>query len=153
MNIEHFDHWLAGLLDGEGCFFAKVYPQPDGRLPVTVRCEIGLRADDRPLLEEIQRVTGLGKIYSRSSRAENWAPVCTWRVSGRECSKMLDRLDAAPLRSKKQRDYALWRQIVVLYAQTKQGGPAAKAHNRETINQIEQLAVQLKEVRKYAPHR
>ena len=151
MNIEHFNHWLAGLLDGEGCFFAQVYPQDDGRMPVTLRCEVTLRQDDRPLLEEIQRTVGAGTIYDRGGRQDLWAPTSTWRVSGRECAKLLDRLDTAPLRSKKRHDYALWRQVVVLYGQTKQGGPAARQHNHEIIKQIELLCTQLREVRTYAP--
>lgn len=147
-----FLHWLAGLIDGEGCFFARFYPQADGRMPLTLRAEITLRADDREVLEDIRRNLGLGAITYRPSRGTNWSATVTWRVSGREdCQLLVQFLDQAPLRSKKKRDYMLWRDIVALYAQFKRGGVGARAANDPLIQRITLLTEQLREARTYAP--
>jgi hypothetical protein len=54
---EAFGYWFSGLVDGEGCFSIA-------KTPWGFRCEfiIKLRADDLPMLEEIQTELGIGRI-------------------------------------------------------------------------------------------
>lgn len=120
-------------------------------MPLTLRAEITLRDDDRDVLEDIRRTLGLGVVGRRPSRGPNWAPTATWRVSGRrECQLLVQVLDQVPLRSKKKRDYMLWREIVGLYAQFTRGGSGARTANDPFIQQITLLTDQLKETRTYA---
>lgn len=86
----------------------------------------------------------------RSGRGSGGNPQATWTVNGKDCAKFVDILDAFPLRSKKQRDYEIWKQVVALYMQFKRGGAGARSHNQPLIDQIQQLAAELKEVRVYA---
>lgn len=142
--------WLSGLLDGEGCFFAQFYPTPDGRLPLTLRAEITLRSDDRPVLEQVAGLVG-GRIFDRPSRGENWNPTSKWVVSGlTECRGFLDKMGDQQLRSKKARDYATWRQIVETYAKFKKGGRGARDTNAPLIDEVKALIIQLQEGRNYS---
>src|SRR5213078_1096808 len=60
-----FGHWLSGFTDGEGCFYLgmhlykgkKCYSCP------TTNFHIILRQDDAPVLEEIRRFWGVGRLY------------------------------------------------------------------------------------------
>ena len=107
-----YGHWLAGLIDGEGSFvIAK-----GGRLNF---CKPGfrlaLRADDGPLLEEVRGVTGIGTLHrvELANRPENARPQIVWQVGSRaDCAALVVILDHYPLRSKKRRDYDVWRAAV-----------------------------------------
>lgn len=88
-------HWVAGIIEGEGCFHLqaartgdpKVYPQ------VTV----GMT--DLDVLERLQDYTGMGKIrgpYMQTSGNPAKKPAWLWRVSNSEDSvELLTRI--APL--------------------------------------------------------
>lgn len=136
-------------MDGEGCFFAQFYPTEAGTLPLTLRAEITLRADDRDILRTIRAAAG-GKIADRPARSTLWMPTATWRVSGRrECERFLGAYGHLPLRSKKARDFKTWKEIVETYAKFKRGGRGARLANAPHISRIETLITQLKEGRNY----
>jgi hypothetical protein len=106
-----FGHWFAGFFDGEGSL--GIYS--DGR---TYRCtaSIQLRADDEPILYEIIERLGMGALY-RSPGHGNTAPQVSWRAERRtHCFRLVELFDAYPLRAKKARDYAIWRQAVFALA-------------------------------------
>jgi hypothetical protein len=97
-----FGHWLAGFIDGEGCF--HVHRKPQG----TFDCQfsISLRGDDLPILERCQRETGLGTIATQQ-REPN--PIARWTVSSKaQCVGLRDLLRAFPLRAKKAREFETW---------------------------------------------
>jgi hypothetical protein len=56
-----FGNWLAGFIDGEGSFTIQ---SARADMPqFYTRFQIRLRADDRPILEEIRAQLGVGALY------------------------------------------------------------------------------------------
>jgi hypothetical protein len=56
-----FGHWLAGFADGEGSFNIG-HPKRPAAPSYNCSFSIGLRIDDLPILEEIERRTGIGRL-------------------------------------------------------------------------------------------
>lgn len=121
MSDDAFGHWLAGFIDGEGCF---LIPQRGGRYAPCFSLQ--LRADDAAILHEIVARTAIGRVAPKSH-----APTCPmvgWHVASRaDCRALCAILDVHPLRAKKRRDFELWRDAVILWTQVRRtgGGPLA----------------------------
>jgi hypothetical protein len=75
-------NYIVGFVDGEGCFSISLNKNDD-RLPeVRLLFEIELREDDEPILQEIQRVLGCGRIYRLEyERYAKWRPHVKLKVS------------------------------------------------------------------------
>jgi hypothetical protein len=122
-----FGFWLAGLIDGEGSF------QIAANRPTGFCCcmDLVLRADDASVLLAIQARTEIGTIVSRRAHANhdgyNRKPSTHWRVYRKEhCQALVSILDTFPLRTKKARDYAIWREAVETMAAMV--GPPRRGH-------------------------
>ncbi len=104
-----FYHWLAGFIDGEGCFTINI---TNHRRPC-LRFSLLLRLDDAEIVREIHARTGIGKLIGRPARYTSMAagkPQIEWRTQRTlECKQLAAILDEYPLRAKKKRDYAIWR--------------------------------------------
>lgn len=75
-----FGHWLAGFVDGEGCFYiGRICNRKKGVEYVNYRCAftISLRDDDHAVLHEIRDTLGTGRIVTRKARETS-----TFRGSG-----------------------------------------------------------------------
>jgi site-specific DNA-methyltransferase (adenine-specific) len=110
-----FGHWLAGFIDGEGCF--HIHRKPQG----TFDCQfsISLRGDDMPILERCHRMTGLGTL-ALTKTAGN--PKARWTVSSKAaCLALRDLLRAFPLRAKKAHDFELWSEAVTEWVNHERG--------------------------------
>lgn len=107
VEFDAFGHWLAGFFDGEGSF--GIYTQ--NRNP-SYRCmaKISLRIDDRPILDEIARWTGVGRVYvDKKGAPAHRAPTAAWIVEGKDnCMHLVELFERFPLRAKKRRDFAVW---------------------------------------------
>jgi hypothetical protein len=104
-----FGHWLAGFIDGEGHF--QVSQNRNGGFGC--RFAIGLRADDREALATIHQETGLGRMWVRRPAGQRHA-VAYWSVQSlADCRHLCDLLERYPLRAKKARDFAIWREAVL----------------------------------------
>lgn len=147
-----FGHWLAGFVDGEGCFYI-------GRIAnkgyVNYRCAftIALRADDRHLLETIQETIGLGHLVERPPRHvgtfKSTAPMVAYEVGSKAGARVLaDIFNKYPLRSKKSRDFKIWCEALEDW-ETKSRGRAAKT-GRHDWSRMAELHEELKAVRRYA---
>lgn len=107
--------WFSGLVDGEGCFI--IY-RVGGKYH-SASFIINMRADDRPMLEEIKRTLGFGAVHRRR-RQRTGNDTHAYHVSGAKKMLALVRLfDQYPLRSRKRRDYEVWRTFVLLHASPK----------------------------------
>ena len=136
-----FLDWFAGFVAGEGCFTITANP---GCRQFYPRLVIGLRNDDIDILIEIQERLGMGTIYCKtwdSERSETVQPSAAWTVQATaETRRLVEILDAHPLRAKKQRDYEIWRQAVMENRKSAQVRDLAK---------MRYLADRIKLVRQY----
>lgn len=137
---------LASLADGEGCFaITRRNGKRAGGLNgfnYATSFIVKLRSDDRAFLEVFHEATGVGHIYDLKAApgpGRNSRAACSWQVSTiAGCSRIVEIFDAYPLWSKKQNDYAIWREAVLL----RKGGSV-------TVAELEALYDALKAVRVY----
>ena len=143
MNTERdFYLWLGGFLDGEGCF--SLTRAKSGAM-FSARIQLSLRCDDWRLIEEIWETTGVG--VTSLKRTEGTNPQATWWVlRSHDCQAIGQKLaDAGGIRSKKARDFQLWREAVDLLCEV--GGSAfGPAEPR-----LQQIKDELHAIKKFDP--
>lgn len=112
-----FGYWFAGFTDGEGCFSINLnYSRNRAKENVYFACyfDIKLRSDDAPILEEIRKELGVGKIYHQKLPGRN--PMSTFRAQNKiECLVIQEVFRTFPLRAKKAEDFAIWSKAVDLW--------------------------------------
>jgi hypothetical protein len=114
-----YGNWLAGLIDGEGCF--RVHKEKGGGY-YACHFTLKLRDDDRAMLEEIVVMTGIGHVKADASRSGNSKPCAVWTVHSKDaCARLVTLLDRFPLRSRKARDYEVWRRAVAVWLSMRRG--------------------------------
>ena len=109
--MENFYNWFVGFVDGEGCFSCTLN---NGSL--NFRFKISLRADDKDILEEIRNKLGFGKVvyepYYRRNIVLKGKPQYKFVLySKKDREKLIEILDTYPLRSKKKKDYEVWKML------------------------------------------
>jgi hypothetical protein len=98
---EALANYFSGLFSGEGCF---LFPKQRG-----ARIAVKLRRDDRPLLEGLAGVFGIGTVYDAPAQPPS-APAAIWVVfSRRDLLDALTLFDSAPLWGRKSSQYLAWR--------------------------------------------
>lgn len=101
--------YIAGLTDGEGCFYINLYrfkKYPTSHPQTRIHFYIKLRQDDLPVLQSVKNTLGIGHInYQRETRS-NHSPCYRYEVSDRgELRQLMQFFDHHPLISpKKMRD-------------------------------------------------
>lgn len=107
-----FGHWLAGFVDGEGCFRIHKAKRTTGDTFYSCAFTLKLRDDDRPILDEICVTTNLGSV--RAVRPDgNARPLAQWVVQNQiDCLALTQLFDVFPLRAKKARDFEIWKLAV-----------------------------------------
>jgi hypothetical protein len=149
LAADGFGHWLAGFIDGEGCFYMRLgdVSRKGKRTALDIRMTVGLRADERPIIEEILARTGLGRISMNKAHGRR-NPEVRWNVSKHsELMGLIEILDEFPLRAKKRRDYAIWRGATLAYlALGRKSGAGAAGFDPAPF---EQAVVDLRAVRAY----
>jgi len=110
MIDELFGNWLAGFIDGEGCFSCTLH-----RGSLNFRFKISLRADDVEVLNYIKNNLGCGKVvfegHIRKSIPKMHPQYKFTLYSREDRQKLIDLLEVCPLRSKKKKDFEVWRQL------------------------------------------
>jgi hypothetical protein len=113
-----FGNWLAGFIDGEGCF--SIFRDPN-RKSFRCRFDLVLRRDDEAILVEIAGRTKLGYISRRRAIGRS-APSSTWVIQSKGgCAALATLLVRFPLRAKKLRDFQIWHRTVLTWAKMKKG--------------------------------
>lgn len=106
--------YLAGFIDGEGCFSVSIHPNPNAKFGWLIDPDftINQHRQSREFLESIRKFLGCGKIYEKSPNKSN---VLTLTVYGRRMilEKIIPFLDAHPVLSNKRHDYAKFRDIIM----------------------------------------
>lgn len=79
-------YWLAGLLEGEGCFSVQHYPHNPKSLPVIV-----LRMTDWDVVVKAgEMLGGNQKLPTTTKRAQNHhKDIYTWRVAGKRAVEVM----------------------------------------------------------------
>lgn len=147
-----FGHWLAGLLDGEGHFAIKRIGNP-ARYACTA--QIGLRDDDRTALNDIRSRTRIGAILTVPARRSPTGGVqhagVIWLVSRKaDCLTLVALFDRFQLRSKKARDYAIWRDAVLWWSDDSRRGRGKARGTAPEWGPMLQLKERLEAGRAYA---
>lgn len=103
-----FGYWLAGFIDGEGCFVI----QKNGNGARYCAFRLALHHRDKPILETIAVQTSLGKVWSKHSPSQH-SPSAMWTVTRKaQCLDLVDLLEHYPLRAIKRNDFIIWAKAV-----------------------------------------
>lgn len=139
---------LAALADGEGCFYigrkratlTRLRIRPNARDVYYCAFAVKMRRDELPFLDRMRNELGLGVIRAgRAARDEerNNRPWCRWEIAKKsEVARLIAIVDAFPLWSKKQRDYAIWREAALYWIEAEPGtdlAPLADARRALTV--------------------
>lgn len=146
-----FGHWFAGFVDGEGCFFVRrnvVRYKGDSYVTYGCSLSIAVRDDDLEVLEWIRERLGIGTISRRHqgpTQGSRGNPSACFYVSAKaEVLQLVELFDRYPLRSKKRRDFEVWRRAVLEWHRER----GAKTRGRDWSHMAE-LHEELKAVRRY----
>ena len=155
---DDFANWLAGFIDGEGSFLIVRDRRSWRSDTFRTTLRLGLRADDESVLREIAESTGLGYVKRKKiTPVGKTRPQVVWEVVTKlDCMALVRLLDAHPLRAKKARDYAVWREAVIVWhgvgfhrgGNLRMGGVAGSAHE-DSWRRMAELRRQLAAVREW----
>lgn len=108
--------YVAGFIDGEGCFVIVVSKHKTTKLrrDARVSFQIEVRDDDREIIESIQKTLGCGRIYHLSYERYGWKPHVKLMVSRINdlVTKIIPFFARYPLRAKKKHSFELFCQAV-----------------------------------------
>ena len=137
-----FGSWLAGFIDGEGCFTVKRHTR--GSFGCTMA--IKLRRDDRAILQRIQRFVGYGTIINTTGSG-NAKPLVRYTVQCKAgCLRVVDLLTRFPLRAKKLRDFIPWAEAVCEWNTAPRGN---RWHGARDSIRLERLREAVQNAREY----
>ena len=110
---DSFGYWFAGYFDGEGCLYTSTCKTKYG-IGRRIGLQISCRIDDYDVLKHVQESLGVGKFWISPPR-NNANAVSHWRCEDAKSlgEIILPLFDKYKLRSKKGREYALWRKLAV----------------------------------------
>ena len=138
-----FLYWLTGLIDGEGHFFIKRHTRGTHAPGFVLK----MRADELGTLERIHQELRIGTLSVERRDGAN--PMARWAVHDkRGCERLCTVLDKYPLRAKKRRDYAIWRQAVAAWIRRERGN---RWHGSADNAEMEGLRAQLMGTRAFDP--
>lgn len=113
-------HYVAGFVDGEGCFCVSVSKHKTLRRRLEVRPEfaIEVRADDRAILERIQATLECGTIYDLSYDRYGWRPHAKYKVSNVKdlITLIIPFFDQHQLQAKKAESFRIFKIVVEMVA-------------------------------------
>lgn len=134
-----FGHWLAGFADGEACFALL----SNGRGKVRAVFRIALRQDDEAVLRQIRNTLGVGNVRLAKAGKLGCDQAEFNVLSKPDCLAMVEFFERYPLRSKKARDFEIWKRAVRLWQNYYKGQRYAD------WTPMQELADQLRAIRAY----
>lgn len=137
---------LAGLVVGEGCFYAESAEDPKYRSGWRVRPSfcIEMRADERGVLEEVKQHLGCGKVYDldfgryRGYESKGWNPHVKFRVGNLNDlhNKVVPFFRKYQLFGRKQKAFELLAQIVEMMIRKEHLHPQGLEKARKLASQL-----------------
>jgi hypothetical protein len=146
--VPDFGWWFSGFFDGEGSFILHG-ERRGATVQYVAKIQVMLRDDDAEVLDEIQRRLGCGRVY-RNTRRALANPHALFRVGKvQELAEIIVPLfETYPLRSKKSREFAFWKEIVLArYADVACG---QTRYSNTYIRSFESAREKIGEIRNYA---
>lgn len=144
-----FGYWFSGFFDGEGCFSVFSRMRPGRYAERRVGIQIMLRDDDVGVILSIKQNLNAGLTYATSKPNGRTNPKATFRVEQiNDLAEVIVPLfEKYPLRSKKGREFPIWRSLVRSQYVLTMGGYSQRASctaeqnaafdaGREAIRQI-----------------
>lgn len=111
--------YIVGFTDGEGCFAILITKHKTKKIgrDANVCFEIELRADDRPVLELIQKRLGCGRIVELNYKRYGWKPHVKFVVKKQNdiLHKVIPFFKKFPLKGKKGKDFELFCQAAEIF--------------------------------------
>lgn len=108
--------YVAGFIDGEGCFTIVISKHKTKKLKVDARLhfQIELRDDDSEILHYIRDTLGCGRLYHLSYERYGWKPHTKFQISPIKdlSDKLIPFLTRYPLRAKKRHSFLLFQKAV-----------------------------------------
>ena len=136
MVDEAFGHWIAGFVDGEGCFFMAPVNRPGGYRPSFA---LSVRADDDEIVHAVRDALDAGRVHYYT--ASTGSRIVRWSVQAqKDCQRLVEFFEQFPLRAKKQADLKTWRKAVEAAANLRAG----RADNTETYAALRELRDELR---------
>ncbi len=130
---DEFGYYFVGLFDGEGSIVAWHRIRTRGKPYAEFRLglQIMLRDDDADVLHYVHEHLGGGLLAGHHNTGPT-NPTLVWKLEDIKqlAEQMVPLFDRYPLRSKKQREYQVWRPLVIerylatLGGETARGGPS-----------------------------
>jgi len=146
-----FGHFIAGFTAGEGTFCLHARPHSSVKgFNVTICFRIGLRDDDTEILTQIKEALGVGSLTA-PFRYSNEKQKVTYNVARIKDlhDVIVPFFEKYPLRAKKARDFAIWKEAVDLLWEKQQRVGNERYLETEKLH-LALLHDALQEVRRYA---
>ncbi len=129
--------WFSGFIDGEGYFQIAQETPTYFRMALT----IDLREDDEQIVREIQSTLNVGQIYhifKKADRLKGIKSADQFRWTCRRPDEILEAIiplfDSYPLKTKKSREYKIWRDAAFLIGSSTNAPELERLH-RELLAQ------------------
>lgn len=99
---EKLRSYLAGLLDGDGCFALSLTRRDFNKgICIAPQVRVALKGNDGHFLEKLQNETGIGRIYYSNKGKENC--ICSWQTVNTDDAILLAKLVYPYLLIKKEK--------------------------------------------------
>lgn len=146
--------WVAGLIDGEGCFRLQ-HPSPNSpSRSFSPVFSISLRKDDKPCLDELIRIIGTSVVYhidNRNGQGANAMPA--YKIFIRDMPalafRLMPLLEIAPLRSKKLRELKLFKRALGILMQKASSGRSNQRYTDDERRTLADICAALSELKEY----
>jgi len=114
-----FGNWLAGFTAGEGTFSFLIRKIQGAKYKFHPRFSISLRNDDAPILFQVAETLGCGYVRTDQDRARKKTPMAVYLCDdiGSLYNIIVPLFEHYPLRAKKARDFAIWKEAITLMFQ------------------------------------
>ena len=143
--------WLAGFIDGEGSF--NISRHAGNYQP---RFSVKLRDDDSQIIIDIHEFLGEGTVRKTKTcptTSKYYTPNVRGQfrldVIGADNVKLVYILDQFPLRTKKLRDYIIWKEAVEIYSKSLFNRWSDSSLKKIRNDKLSALKIELENARRY----
>lgn len=112
--------YIAGLIDGEGCFCVSISKHQSSKYGFEARLmfEVEMIIEDKPLLESLQETLGCGHLYLLNYERYGWRPHVKYAVKNIKDiqEKVIPFFKKYSLQGKKKKDFEFFCQAAEMFS-------------------------------------